>query len=182
MSLQFTDAVTTTKALLGCELLHRTPEGAVGGIIVETEAYHAADEASHTFRGQTVRNAPMFLSGGHVYVYFTYGMHHCFNIVTGPAGDGQGVLIRALEPTKGVEIMRLRRGKHDIHELASGPAKLVQALGITMKDSGLTLAQAKLSITRHLTPKQIGVSPRRGIRKAVDAPLRFYIVGNAFVS
>lgn len=182
MSIPFTDAEVTARALLGCELTHATPEGRVGGIFVETEAYHSGDEASHTYRGKTARNAAMFKQGGHIYVYFTYGMHYCFNIVTGKEGDGQGVLIRALEPTVGIELMRKRRGKHTLHELTNGPAKLVQALGITIAQSGLSLEEAKLELKRKYLPKDVGVSPRRGISKAVDVPLRFYIVGNAFVS
>lgn len=182
MSLSFENATETARQLLGCELIHVTPDGPAGGIIVETEAYSADDAASHTFSGQTARNAAMFKAGGHIYVYFTYGMHYCFNIVTGKKGDGQGVLIRALEPTAGIELMQQRRGKDGLHELTNGPAKLVQALGITLEQRGLTLEEANVTLKRSYVPKQIGVSPRRGIKKAVDAPLRFFIPDNPFVS
>ena len=182
MSVTFKVAITTANQLLGCELVHQSPEGNAGGIIVETEAYTVDDAASHAFKGKTKRNAAMFLSGGHTYVYFTYGMHHCFNIVTGPDGEGQAVLIRALEPTVGLELMKQRRGRSDVHTLTNGPAKLVQALGITKEHSGKSLAQTGITLRQVLKPGAIISSPRRGISKAVDQPLRFYIANNHFVS
>lgn len=182
MQVDFRDALTTAKQLLGCELIHLSREGPVGGIIVETEAYLANDPASHAFRGQTPRNAPMFLEGGHIYVYFTYGMHYCFNIVTGEKDDGQAVLVRAIQPSVGISSMQVRRGKSDIRLLANGPAKLVQALGLQPSHNGQTLKQAGLELSRIIVPDEISASPRRGISRAVLAPLRFYIPDNEYVS
>jgi len=119
-------APEVAKNLLGCVLRN----GGTAGIIVETEAYSQDDAASHSFRGLTKRNSPMFGAPGTIYVYFTYGMHNCFNIVTNEEGIGEAVLIRALEPIEGAEIMKKRRGTENIRELCSGPARLVQALGI----------------------------------------------------
>src|SRR5437868_4358703 len=99
VNINLDDALKAAKDLLGCALVHETDQGPTKGIIVETEAYMADDPASHTYRGQTTRNQIMFGPAGHAYIYFTYGMHYCFNIVTGSKGQGQGVLIRALEPT-----------------------------------------------------------------------------------
>jgi DNA-3-methyladenine glycosylase len=115
--------------LLGWILVRETPQGKVKLKIVETEAYHQDDPASHSFRGLTKRTAPMFEAGGLIYVYFTYGAHYCINIVTGPKGTGEAILLRAAEPLEGVEIMQQNRGSLDIYNLASGPGKLTQALG-----------------------------------------------------
>lgn len=182
MSLQFTDAEKTARALLGCEISHFSSQGVTRGIIVETEAYYQHDPASHSFKGETQRNAAMFLEGGHVYIYFTYGMHYCLNIVTGKEGDGQAVLLRALEPTEGIALMHERRGLKSEKQLTNGPAKLVQAMGIDQTKNGLWLAQASIQIERKYTPKQISISKRRGITRAKDAPLRFYISDNPYVS
>jgi DNA-3-methyladenine glycosylase len=130
-SLLLDDSLKSAKSLLGYKLVHQTSDGLTSGIIVETEAYHQDDPASHTYRGQTARNAVMFGPPGYAYIYFTYGMHYCFNVVTGPKGSGQAVLIRALEPTDGIELMRRRRGMNAELQLTNGPAKLVQAMAIS---------------------------------------------------
>jgi DNA-3-methyladenine glycosylase len=177
--------------LLGCELVHETPEGTTAGIIVETESYHETDEASHSYKYRSKRNEIMFGSPGHVYVYFTYGMHWCFNIVAEKEGIGAGVLIRALEPTQGIELMGRRRyGSLDsglsaghIFSLSNGPAKLVQAMAISKTDYGKSLYKGKLYLNK---PKssgfKIAFGPRIGISKAQEKPWRFWIEGNPFVS
>jgi|SRR5688572_5949065 len=162
------------KDLLGWELVHHTPAGDIGGIIIETEAYHQDDEASHSFRGRTNRTAPMFESAGHIYMYFIYGMHWCINIVAGPVGRGEAVLIRALKPTRGLDLMETYR-KTNVH-LADGPGKLVQALAIPPTYSGLKIEDTDLELfPPKSTVKNIRTSPRIGIKKAVDKPWRFYI-------
>jgi DNA-3-methyladenine glycosylase len=172
--------------LLGCYLIRETPQGRIKIKIVETEAYHQEDPASHSYRGLTQRTAPMFEAGGRLYVYFTYGMHYCLNIVVGKKGVGEAVLIRAAEPVEGIEIMQANRGITDIRNLSSGPGKLAQALGIKdnslsgkiLNKSSILLEAPKLQVD----PKNIVVAPRVGIKKAVELPWRFYIRNNQFVS
>jgi DNA-3-methyladenine glycosylase len=162
--------------LLGWTLVHHLPVGDVGGIIIETEAYQQDDEASHSFKGVTKRTAPMFEEAGHIYMYFIYGMHWCMNFVTGPKGHGEAVLIRALKPTIGIDIMRAHRRSHDIKRLTNGPGSLVQALAIPPTYSGLTLPQTKLElIPPQETVVKINTSARIGIKKAMDKPWRFFI-------
>jgi DNA-3-methyladenine glycosylase len=172
--------------LLGWILSRQTPEGMLGLKIVETEAYHQDDPASHSFRGLTRRTAPMFQAGGRLYVYFTYGMHYAINIVVGKAGVGEAVLIRAAEPVEGIEIMQKNRGITDIKNLASGPGKLAQALGIRdTKLSGKILNKSSIYLEPSLEiikPADIIVSPRIGITKAADQPWRFYLKDNPYVS
>jgi DNA-3-methyladenine glycosylase len=171
--------------LLGCYLVRQTQDGLIRVRIVETEAYHQDDPASHSFRGQTARTAPMFKSGGRLYIYFSYGIHYAINIVTGPAGRGEGVLIRAAEPIDGVEIMRNNRGIRDIYKLTNGPGKLAQALGIfDTALSGKILNKSSISLEPGgLKAKEdIAAVPRVGITKAADQPWRFYIKDNPFVS
>lgn len=178
------DALVLSQDLLGCTLVHETGEGITAGMIVETEAYHQSDEASHTFRGQTPRNKVMFGPGGYAYVYFTYGMHYCFNVVSGPESTGEACLIRALEPTEGIELMKARRGKENVKELCNGPAKLVQAMGITKADYGKPLFEGNLYILPREEAANLEVrsGPRIGIKKAVDKPWRFWIHDNPFIS
>lgn len=179
------DAASVAQQLLGAYLLHHTPHGLVGGKIVETEAYLGAkDEASHAFRGQTPRNSVMFGPPGRAYIYFTYGMHYCLNVVTAALGVAEAVLIRALEPTNGLSIMQANRGQESEFMLCNGPAKLVQALGVSAQINGHALDQEPLTIQfpekRHL-PK-IMSGPRVGISRAADIPLRFWIADNPYVS
>jgi DNA-3-methyladenine glycosylase len=179
------DVLTVAPALLGCELISRTPEGEAGGRIVEAEAYQGAiDPASHAYRGLTPRTAPMFAGGGTIYIYLSYGLHTCLNIVTGPAGKAQAVLIRALEPTTGLGLMARRRGTDKPRLLTSGPGRVGQALGLNLTQSGQPLGQT-LEL-RHpaapLDPALIMSGPRIGIRQAVDRPWRFWLMNNPHIS
>jgi DNA-3-methyladenine glycosylase len=171
--------------LLGCYLIRETPAGRLSLKIVETEAYHQDDPASHSFRGVTPRTAPMFQAGGHIYVYFSYGMHYAVNIVTGRKGQGEGVLIRASEPLEGIELMRSNRGLDDIRNLANGPGKLAQALGIFDTSlSGKILNKSSILLEKgeFVAAENIVASPRVGITKAADMPWRFHIKNNPYVS
>jgi len=179
-------AIRAAPQLLGWVLCRRLPEGVVKLKIVETEAYHQDDPASHSFRGQTARTAPMFRVGGHLYVYFTYGRHYALNIVTGPAGRGEAVLLRAAEPLESIEIMQQNRKLTDVKKLAAGPGRLAQAIGIN--DTTLTGKLLDL-LSIYLEPpkksvrsNEIIVSPRIGITKAAHQPWRFYLKDNPFVS
>lgn len=170
------DPITGARSLLGWTLVHHTSIGDAGGIIIETEAYHQDDEASHSFRGLTKRTAPMFEEAGHIYMYFIYGMHWCMNIVTGPKGQGEAVLIRALKPTIGIDRMQIHRSTHDIKRLTNGPGSLVQALAIPSSYSGKQITQTNLELLPpNETVQNILASPRIGIKKAVDKPWRFTI-------
>jgi DNA-3-methyladenine glycosylase len=168
--------VDLARALIGAELL----VDGVGGIIVETEAYDIDDPASHSFGGQRARNAAMFGGGGHAYVYRIYGIHWCLNVVGG-AHPGSAVLIRALEPTQGVDMMIGRRGLTAPRTLCSGPGKLAQALAVTGALDGLALDRAPFSV-RPGAPQDIVVGPRIGITKAVDQPWRFGVRGSPYLS
>ena len=171
-------------ALLGCELVHKSPEGTAAGIIVETESYHETDEASHSYNGKTKRTEVMFGPPGRVYVYFTYGMHWCFNITAEEKGIGAAVLIRALEPTQGIELMKKRRGKENIRDLCSGPSKLVQAMGIAKADYGKPVFRDEFSLIPRDKAASLSIrsGPRVGISKAKEKPWRFWIKDNPFVS
>ena len=159
--------------------------------IVETEAYDQDDPASHAFGGPSDRNAAMFGPAGHLYVYVSYGMHHCCNVVCGPEGFGSGCLVRAVEPLEGVEVMReLREAgrayKHPLklRDLTNGPGKVCAALGIDKELYGheLTVEPLVLEFAPLLPRETIGRSPRVGISKNIDAQKRFFIEGNEFVS
>lgn len=159
--------------------------------IVETEAYDQDDPASHAFGGPSERNAAMFGPAGHLYVYVSYGMHHCCNVVCGPEGFGSGCLVRAVEPLESVEVMReLREAgrayKHPLklRDLTNGPGKVCAALGIDKELYGhdLTVEPLVLGFAPLLPGETIGRSPRVGISKNIDAPKRFFIEGNEFVS
>lgn len=175
------------RALIGKVVARHTPEGLTAGIIVETEAYVAAiDPAAHAYRGLTPRNRSMFGPPCHAYVYFIYGMHVCLNIVTEPAGEAAAVLIRAVEPTHGLDLMRLRRGSRiPDRDLCRGPGRLCQALGITLALDGARLSDPDLYIADapgEAPSPPVATSPRVGISRAVDWPWRFYVPGNRFVS
>jgi len=159
--------------------------------IVETEAYDQDDPASHAFGGPSERNAAMFGPAGHLYVYVSYGMHHCCNVVCGPEGFGSGCLVRAVEPLEGVEVMRKLREagrayKHPLklRDLTNGPGKVCAALDIDKElyGHGLTVEPLVLDFAPLLPGEIIGSSPRVGISKNIDAPKRFFIEGNVFVS
>jgi DNA-3-methyladenine glycosylase len=153
--------------------------------IVETEAYDESEAASHSFRGSTSRNEVMFGPAGHLYVYFTYGMHYCMNVVTGRAGVGSAVLFRAAEPIEGLDAMAGRRGTSDVRALCSGPAKLTQALGIDGALNGADLVEgpdAWLEEGDHRRGVQVSAGTRVGISSAAELPWRFSVVGSPFVS
>jgi DNA-3-methyladenine glycosylase len=172
------DAHVVAHALIGATLLI----DGVGGVIVETEAYDREDPASHTFGGPTPRNAAMFGPPGRAYVYRSYGIHWCLNFVCREAGHGAGVLIRALEPTHGIERMQARRGTDDPRLLCSGPGRLGQALAITHAMNGQRLDQAPFEVMAAAQPAQVVEGPRIGISKAIDVPWRFGLAGSRFWS
>lgn len=152
----------------------------VGGTIVETEAYEAEDPASHSFRGPTPRNAAMFGPAARAYVYRSYGVHWCFNIVCGPPGSA--VLVRALAPEQGLAVMRLRRGGVVIRDLCRGPGRLCQALGIDGTHDGLPLLQQPFALTVPVQRPEIVTGARIGITKGVETPWRFGWKGSAYLS
>ncbi len=178
------DTVLVARELLGKVLVHDSGEGLTAGIIVETEAYVRGDPACHAYRGMTPRNRAMFGPPGRAYIYFTYGMHYCFNVVTAAEGVGEAVLIRALEPLEGTDLMRRRRGRFRLPELCSGPARLVQAMGIEPGMYGHDLTREPLFIVRgrEIEAAAVVVTTRVGIRAAADLPLRFYVRNNMHVS
>lgn len=154
----------------------------VGGRIVETEAYDRDDPASHTFRGETPRNASMFGPPAHAYVYRSYGMHWCLNFVCREPGHGAGVLLRAVEPVLGLDRMRTRRGVDDVRQLCSGPGKLGQAMGVTHALNGKSLALPPFELEAASESVEIVSGPRIGISKAMDTMWRFGLKGSPFLS
>lgn len=173
------------RRLLGCVLTSDAPGGLCSGIIVETEAYTREDPASHSRMGPTARNRPMFEGGGLAYVYFVYGMHCCFNVTAGGPGDGEAVLVRAVEPLDGLDAMMQRRGTREVRLLASGPGRLCSAMGIGLGISGTDLSSGPVRVlarTPELSPRSIASSPRIGVRAAADRPWRFYVRDSPFLS
>lgn len=179
------DTVSAARALLGQILCRETAEGLTAGKIVETEAYLSGDPACHAFRGKTDRNAPMFGPPGRAYIYFIYGSHFCFNVVTAPAGTGEAVLVRALEPLYGLELMGRRRGrgKEPLH-LAGGPGKLCRALDIdgSFNDHDLRLSPLWIAAGSDIEDGAVVSGPRIGISRAAEKRLRFYIKDSKYVS
>lgn len=169
-------AEEVARQLIGWELFVLNDRNKlVGGTIIETEAYSQEDAASHSFRGKTPRNEIMFGVAGRAYVYFTYGMHWCMNIVTGREGEGDAVLIRSILPEIGVDIIRERRGDKPDSQLTNGPAKLCQALGITGADNGLVINDSKIILEQPNTSHKMKVvaTERIGIRNDTHRLWRF---------
>ena len=181
--------LTIAKELLGKLLVRKIGRQLLIGRIVEVEAYLGKrDPASHAYRGKTRRNEIMFREGGHLYVYFTYGMHFCANVVTREEGVGEAVLIRAVEPVEGIEVMIKNRGftrdETNYWDLTNGPAKLCEAFGIQRGQNGIDLLDEEIFVTRGETipNSRIGTSTRIGIKNATDKRWRFFVKGNRFVS
>lgn len=172
--------------LLGRLLVRGLPDGRrLSARIVETEAYQEGDPASHSYRGRTRRTEVMFGRPGHLYVYFTYGMHFCMNVVTGQDGEGSAVLLRAAEPVEGLEDMAQRRSAADPRLLCSGPARLCEALGVARAENGTDLVRGGglwVLPGEPVPPSRIGVTARVGIRDGMDRCWRFLVTGDPFVS
>lgn len=175
-------AAAAARRLLGSLLVSTVDGVEASGVIVETEAYLGRDDpASHAFRGRTARNEAMFGPAMTLYVYISYGVHHCTNVVTGEEGAAGAVLIRALDPVSGREIMAARRGR--AHELCSGPGRLSQALGITIRHNrhDLSLPPVRLVACPSVPDAEAGTSGRIGVSRAADRPLRFFVKGHPAV-
>ncbi|MDX1983308.1 MAG: DNA-3-methyladenine glycosylase [Bryobacteraceae bacterium] len=172
--------VEVARGLLGMVLVH----GRTAGRIVEVEAYLGLDDAAaHASHGRTPRTEVLFGQPGHAYVYLIYGMYECLNLVAEPSGSPGCVLIRALEPLSGIELMKRRRNVDKIKALTSGPGKLTIAMAITRDHNGVDVTRGRLTVRRpaNFPDPNIGISPRIGITKAAHCPLRFFIQGNPFV-
>ena len=164
--------------LIGATLLFN----GVGGRLVEVEAYHHTDPAAHSYRGQTARNAVMFGPPGYTYVYRSYGIHWCLNLVCEPKGSASAVLIRALEPTDRLPLMRRRRGLGDVRLLCAGPVRVCEALGITAAHNGLALDEPPFALFARTGEVEVIAGPRIGITKAAEKPWRYGLKGSAFLS
>ncbi len=181
------DTLTVAKDLLGCKLVHRSTDGIVSGIIVETEAYIGPDDdAAHSARKRSIRTEPMYMNGGHSYVYQIYGKYYCFNIVTAKEDMPEAVLVRALRPIDGKDLMSIRRGTGNEHLLCSGPGRLCSAMGITKKQNALDLTNSELFVEpcKEII-KEYAASKRIGIDYAVkcrDYLWRFSIKDSVWVS
>jgi DNA-3-methyladenine glycosylase len=164
--------------LIGCTLL----VNGVGGAIVEVEAYDEEDPASHGFRGETVRNRSMFGPPGQAYVYRSYGVHWCLNLVCEEKGTAAAVLLRALEPTHGVDDMRARRGLEDLRLLCSGPGRLCQALAVTGDQDGFALDSPPFELLARKVEPEIVTGPRIGLTRAAELPWRYGLAGSPYLS
>jgi DNA-3-methyladenine glycosylase len=164
--------------LIGATLLF----GGAGGRIVEVEAYHHTDPAAHSFRGPTPRNAVMFGPPGYAYVYRSYGIHWCVNLVCEPKGSASAVLIRAIEPTVGLAVMRRRRGVADERLLCSGPGRVCEALRITHAQNGMALDEPPFALFARTDQVEVIAGPRIGLTKAVEKPWRYGLKGSRFLS
>lgn len=178
------EAAKVAPKILGWKLIRYHDGARLVGRIVETEAYDQSDAASHSYRGVTPRTKVMFGPSGFAYVYFTYGMHYCFNVVTGQEGHGSAVLIRALEPLEGIDSMEANRGRTDQAQLTNGPAKLCQALKINRDFNGHNLSKKPLVIAPGVPIDKAAIvrTTRIGISKDSHRLWRFYIKDNHFVS
>jgi DNA-3-methyladenine glycosylase len=190
-SFYFRPTLQVARDLLGKHVVRKIGNKLLIGKIVEVEAYCKGDPASHAFRGKTKRNDVMFWEGGHLYVYFTYGMHFCSNVVTGNEGIGEAVLIRAVEPLAGIEVMTKNRfhnfqshNHKSLINLTNGPAKFCQAFGIARKENGSDLLNGEIIIAagEPVPSKLIKRSSRIGIQQGVEKKWRFFIKGNQWVS
>jgi DNA-3-methyladenine glycosylase len=167
--------------LLGCTLVHEAPEGVASGVIVETEAYRPEDPACHAYNGPTMRNRNIFAGPGIAYVYVSYGIHHLLNAVCEAEGVGSAVLIRALRPVDGAELMEARRGRQ--RDLCNGPGRLAQALGVGIELDGLDLTDGPLGILAGPEPEEeIVATTRIGISRGVELPWRYLLLGERNVS
>jgi DNA-3-methyladenine glycosylase len=178
------DAAQLARFLIGKMLVRKLAEGVAGGRIVETEAYPIGDAAGHAYRGITRRNQALFLEQGHAYVYLAYGSSFMLNVSSDTSGVGAGVLIRAIEPTDGISIMERNRGTERVRDLARGPGRLCEALGIDLRLDGIDLCHKGplwLGSGGQATD-EIGQGKRIGITRAAESPLRFYVRDNSFVS
>jgi DNA-3-methyladenine glycosylase len=173
-----TDPVTVARRLIGWTLL----VDGVGGVIVETEAYDVNDPASHGFRGPTARNRSMFGPAAHAYVYLSYGLHWCLNVVCRGTGQGAAVLIRALQPTHGIERMQERRHTTRLRLLASGPGRVSAALGIDRSHDGKPLGASPFEWLPPAGPVDVSCGVRVGITKAAELPWRFALANSPFLS
>jgi len=154
----------------------------VGGTIVEVEAYDHEDPAAHGYRGKTARNASMFGPPGHAYVYRSYGVHWCLNLVCDAEGVASAVLVRALEPTSGLDVMRARRALHDERLLCAGPGRLCQALAVTREHDGLPLDRSPFHLRARPSAPDVVAGPRIGITRAAERPWRYGLAGSRFLS
>ena len=178
------DTIELARYLLGKTLVHDVPEGRISGRIVETEAYVIGDASGHAYRGQTRRNSSLFLDRGHAYVCFVYGSCFLVNVSSEVAGAGAGVLLRALEPLEGIEIMESARGTSRLRDLTRGPGRLAQAMCVDTRHDGLNLCgNGALWLGHQIRePGMIGTSVRIGISREVDRLYRFFERGSLFVS
>jgi DNA-3-methyladenine glycosylase len=178
------DVLDVAPRMLGAVLRHTTDEGTVAVRITEVEAYDGqGDPGSHAFNGRTRRNQVMFGPPGHLYVYFTYGMHHCCNVVVGPEGAASAVLLRAGEVVEGLDVARSRRPRSTDRDLARGPARLCQALALDLGQDGADLTAGPVTLTPAAKPsRKVSTGPRVGLRLAADRPWRFWLTGERTVS
>lgn len=171
-------------SLIGCMLRRETGSGPVAGVIVETEAYTRDDPASHSYSGKSGRNWPMFRGGGLAYVYLIYGVHNCFNVTSGPPGSGEAVLVRAVRPMEGVDLMRRNRGVQGLMALCSGPGKLCRAFGIDRRHNGASLLEGEIRLLVPAMEEVLDVAAGRrvGISRARELRRRFTLRDSPWLS